>query len=100
MNKKYLLILPNIFIGESLTIGNIILQRFASDNKMVIDVENKEILLNVQQMLINNGFSGVFTYSYFALSDKFEKILLNVQKIMALFRYIVFEKHPDLSLSV
>jgi hypothetical protein len=98
MNKEYLLILPNIFIGKPLNIGNITLQRFGSDNEMVTDVNSKEVLLNVQQMLINNGFSGVFTYSYLAANNKFEKIVLNVRKIMALFRYIVFEKHPDLSL--
>lgn len=98
MNKEYLLILPNIFIEKPFNIGNITLQRFGSENETLIDNKNKDLLLNVQQMLINNGFSGAFTYSYLAATDKFEEIVLNIRKIMALFRYIVFEKHPDLSL--
>jgi hypothetical protein len=98
MNKEYLLILPNIFIEKPFNIGNTTLQRFGSENEMLTDNKNREVLLNVQQMLINNGFSGAFTYSYLAATDKFEEIVLNIRKIMALFRYIVFEKHPALSL--
>jgi hypothetical protein len=97
MNKEYLLILPNVFIGSPFIIGKITFQNFGSDEESIAE-ENKDLLLNVQQMMINNGFSGLFTYSYFASDKKFDKIVLDVRKAMALFRYITFEKHPDLSL--
>jgi len=98
MNKKYLLILPNVYIGEPFIMGNITLQRFGSENEELTDNKNKDLLVNVQQMLINNGFSGIFTYCYFASTDSFQKIVLDMRKTMALFKYVVFEKHPELSL--
>ncbi len=98
MNKEYLLILPSVFIREPFTIGNITFQRFGSEDDRLTDDKNEELLIDTQQMLINNGFSGIFTYYCFTSEDNFQKILFNIRKVIALFRYIAFEKHSELSL--
>jgi hypothetical protein len=98
MNQKYFLILPNVFIHEPCVIGELILQRFGSENDAQTVNENTELLLNIQQMLFNNGFSGAFTYSYLTTCDEFENVVLSVRKIMTLCRYIIFEEHNNLSL--
>jgi len=98
MKKEYLLILPSVFIGEPFTIGNITFERFGSEDNRLTDDKSRELLMIAQQMLMNNGFSGIFTYYYFTSEDNFQKILLNIRKVITLFRYIAFEKHPDLNL--
>ncbi len=51
-------------------------------------------------MLINNGFSGLFTYWYFDSVEPFQDVVLDVRKMMTVFRYVVFEKHPEYSLEL
>jgi len=97
MNKEYLLILPDVFVATPTIIGEITFQRYGSEDDLLVD-NNMDLLLNVQQMLINNGYSGIFTYSFFQTNVNFHEIVLKMRKIMTIFRYVAIEKHLGLSL--
>ena len=76
------------------------MQRFGGENGGSKGDNSEELLKNIQEMLINRGFSGLFTYSHFNSNEKFEDIVLNVRKAMTVFRYAIFEGHPDFSLEL
>ena len=73
------------------------LQRFGLENNL-IDSKDNALLLNVQQMLMNQGYTESFTYTFIFSDEKFEKVILYVRKIMAIFRYVIFGKYPDLNI--
>ncbi|MCK4224698.1 MAG: hypothetical protein KAX39_05925 [candidate division Zixibacteria bacterium] len=100
MNTEYFLILPNVYLHESCSIGEATFHRFGSADGKLGNDKNEELLKNIQQMLFNNGFSGLFTYYYFDSNQPFQNIVLDVRKIMTIFRYVVFEEHPDYSLEL
>jgi hypothetical protein len=97
-SEEYLLVLPNVFYRQPLQIGNVHLRAFVSEDETEGDDENKDLLSNIQQMLINNGYSGIFTYSFVVAENQFQNLVLNIRKIMTLLRYITFIKDQRLSL--
>jgi hypothetical protein len=97
MRKVHLLIIPDIYLEKPLTMRDLTLQRFGLENNL-IDSKDNALLLNVQQMLMNQGYTESFTYTFIFSDEKFEKVILYVRKIMAIFRYVIFGKYPDLNI--
>lgn len=98
MKSGYFLILPNIYLQKPCSIGKATFRRFGSDQDAPEAGKDDDVLKSIQQMLFNTGFSGLFTYWYFESVEPFQDIILDMRKIMTIFRYVVFETHPDYGL--
>jgi hypothetical protein len=94
--KDYIIILPNIVIYEPITIGSFKLEEYNPT------IHTSEVIANIAKGLVNEGIAtniikddspprSQFVFCQFHSNEEFNKIVLDVRKCMALFRYAVFE---------
>jgi hypothetical protein len=94
MENEYILLIPDVLIHDPIAIGEFTLFQYGDKNATHPNskVHDLDLLPNIQKMLINNGFTGYFAYSYLVSGEKFPKLVLKARKSMAILRYITSER--------